>query len=430
MKEKIDKESKKKIKSLKNEEKYEDIFNEFGKNIYLKYVPEKYKRQDKKKLKKERKYEDIYNKYGKSEYDKILIQAMYNEIKEEKGTIKAFLWKIKQKLVNATKFTMLTIGGVTSSTVISTETIKQINGVIYKDEIDEYNDNIEEYAKQVKSMNLSDIQIFMKVMDDMWGSIKGYATPKKDIRGYLELDLATEDGYGVCRNMASDVAKKLNEINPKYNARTLIVYVSEGGDYEIANINTKMYNPEQEDNNSLIYKNINDSNNKIETSEILGSIVGNHLVTLVDIPEDNLIMVLDPTNPGIGIYINGKVIMLNYDKENVANYEARKYVDFTILKGLEGCEDVLLDYIKSFEEPNLTFEEIENKYGLEAQNRALTQVRTRKIVEKMNVDEKEDFKETIKVSTSHKGPIMPTDLSANSSNQITPTDLSTNDREK
>ena len=127
-------------------------------------------------------------------------------------------------------------------------------------------------------MYLSDIQIFMKVMDDMWGSIQGYKTPEKDIHGFLELDLANEDGYGVCRNMASDVARKLQEINPDYNARTIAVYIEDG--FKIADIERTVL-----ETNETVQE---DSSEEQEQNSIISAIqnfVGNHMVTLVDVKE-------------------------------------------------------------------------------------------------------------------------------------------------
>ena len=52
----------------------------------------------------------------------------------------------------------------------------------------------------------------------------------------MELNLGTEEGIGVCRHMATDVARKLNAINPNYNARTLNVNMSDSGRLDMANI--------------------------------------------------------------------------------------------------------------------------------------------------------------------------------------------------
>ena len=96
-------------------------------------------------------------------------------------------------------------------------------------------DEVDIYGQKIKSYNLTDIQNIMKLMDDMWRNIKGYGEPRIDLISYPGLDLATEDAIGVCRNMADDMARKLNAINEEYNARSITVYFGDGN-YETANI--------------------------------------------------------------------------------------------------------------------------------------------------------------------------------------------------
>ena len=230
----MDKISKDKIKKLKSEQKYDEIFAEFGSKVYVKNTPKKIKKAELKKLKKERRYEDIFNKYGEEEYNKILAKSMYEEIKEIGGFRKAFLWRLKRIALRGASLSLATAARFSTLLPMSNSKTYEDNAIEYAAEIEAYNEKIDDYASHVNSMNLSDIQIFMKVMDDMWKGIQGYKEPEKDISGFLELDLATEEGYGVCRNMASDIARKLQEINPDYNARTIVVYSN--GAYKIADI--------------------------------------------------------------------------------------------------------------------------------------------------------------------------------------------------
>lgn len=393
----MDKETKEQIKRLKKDKQYDEIYYKFGSKEYVKNTPKKIQKKETKKLFKEGKYIDIYNKYGDEQYNKILVKAMYREIKDNTNMLKAVLWRIKENMIAGAKNAIiiatgvLTIGPPTVA-VMGAEYIKdekEKNSVIYEEEIKEYNEKINKYAEEVKSMNLNDVQTYMKVMDDMWGSIKGYGIPKKNIMGYPELDLATEDGYGVCRNMASDIAKKLNAINPEYNARTMVVQMDENGNYTIADI--KRNSVEITENTEE--KSEEEKEEQQDSEEMpFGSMFGNHLVTLVDSTEDNLIIVLDPTNPGIGIYKDGEIIMFNSDKQNGVNFEPRKFVSSFITKGgLENISDVIRDYVQSFEKSNLTSDKIEEKYGLEAQNKNLEYIRQAK------KDAREEFVDSIKV---------------------------------
>lgn len=369
--------SKKRIKELKAQGKYEEIFFEFGKDAYVSYVPSKHRKQDLKRLKKEGRYEDIFNKHGESEYNKLLIKAMYDEIKEAKGTGVAAIWRTKEVIKQIAQslglYSVVLSLTISGSLAFVSESSAAENAEIYENEIQAYNEKINQYAEDINKYSFNDVQIFMKVMDDMWKNIKGYAPPEKDIHGYLELDLATEEGYGVCRNMANDIAKKLNEIDPKYNARVMSVKLGEDGYYEIADIERTVLQT-----NSTVADEERSETFPDEKNDIIVNLFGNHLVTFVDVPEDNLIIVLDPTNPGIGIYSNGKIIMLNSDKEDGLDFEAKEYGTAIFSRGgFDGIVAVASDYMRSFQKSKLSFEEIEAKYGINAQNEALEVVRNR-----------------------------------------------------
>ena len=401
-----------KIEQLKNNKMYDEIYNQFGAKVYSYYVPTKYKRQDIKKLKQEKRWLDIYNKYGEKQYNKILIKAMYEEIKEARGTAKAMLWRTVQSISNATKrlgiTSLLSFFTATGVLALTSEDVIERNAIQYESKINDYNEKISEYAKEVQEMGLSDVQTFMKVMDDMWKNIKGYANPEKNILGFFELELATEEGYGVCRNMASDVAKKLNEINPEWNARIIAVLTPEDlSGLKTANIETTVLDRNETvvkeesedtaqdkktsskfaekitDRNETVVKEENEDTEQDKktksdlTEKIADTVIGDHMVVLVDIPEDNITLVLDPTNPAIGIYLNGNIIMLNSTNEQDINYNAKEWITGVFFKGgKDGITSTMKEYAQSFRRPNITLEEIKEKYGLEAQNEALEQVRT------------------------------------------------------
>ncbi len=382
----MNKETIEKIKELKKQKKYNDIFVKYGKKAYIKNTPSQYRKRELKKLKKEGKYLDIYNKYGEGEYNKLLLHARTQEIKETQGSLKAYSWNALQKM----KMFMKKIGlysaiGLTEI-ALGTSSIAQMsineNTVKYEKEIETYDDHISEYAEEIKAMHLNDLQTIMKVTDDMWKNIKGYATPEKDILGYLELDLATEDGYGVCRNMANDVAKKLNKIDERYNARILNVEIVEG-EYHLADVERKVLETGEETS-------IPEEDNPI--IKALQSMTGNHMITLVDIPEKDVTLVVDPTNPSLGVYANGKIKMFNSDKE----YDTKE-TSTMLFFGSEQAQKVGESFIKSFIS-GTSYEELKQEYGLKKQNEALQYVRNlEKEQEEKEKTEKEKFKESLKV---------------------------------
>lgn len=139
--------------------------------------------------------------------------------------------------------------------------------------------------------------------------------------------------------MASDAVKKINKINPEYNAIVVNVLSQE---FE--------YNSNNEiAENMMNLKNI---------------ISGDHMVVLTYIKQDNLVLMVDPTLKTLG----------------------SKY------------------YFKSFEKPNLTFEEIKRKYGIEAQQLALKDVREledeQNKEQKQNEGERETFLASVSVTNN------------------------------
>ncbi len=372
------------IKRLKKEKRYDEIYMKYGYKEYKKNTPHSYRKKELKKLVREGKFEDIFNKYGRNTYENLLAKAKYDEIKEAKGELSAILWNIKRNM----KLTALYLGIVSSAVTLTLPGMNAIsakeNEIKYEKEIDGYDKKIKKYADEVNKSNLSDVQIFMKVMDDMWKQIKGYKSPELDLTGFMELDLANEDGYGVCRNMASDIARKLNEINPEYNARTMVVNMGDNGSYKTADIKREIL-----EKNETVQE--NQGNQEEENiGNMTAKIFGNHMVTLVDVKQDDLIIVLDPTNPGIGVYKDGNIKMLNSGKNNGLEFDTRKMTTIITSTGYRDGVECIEDLAMSYKKTKLTDEQIEEKYGLKAQNQALDEVRE---IE----SSKKSFKEGLKV---------------------------------
>lgn len=394
----MDKETKDRIKKLKEEGKYDEIFAEFGSKAYVRNTPRNIKKVELKKLKKEGKYEDIFNKYGKYEYNKILIRAMFNEIREVKGLGSAIAWRIKTIAIK--QVSALLAATTIFTTALPAANAKTVgeNAEKYATEIAEYNEKIDNYASHVNSMNLSDIQIFMKVMDDMWESIQGYKTPKRDIIGFMELELANEDGYGVCRNMASDVSRKLQEINPDYNARTIAVYLKEG--FKIADIERTIL-----ETNETVQDTNDEQGQDTAFASKMQEFIGNHMVTLVDVKVQGkkVTLALDPTNPGIGVYKNGEILMLNSidDSGKPIEFDSKELsTALFFTSGYDSTASTILNFIASFNE-SIPLDTLNSYFGLEAQNKALLEVRALEAVnDVMKQSSENEFENRIRVDPS------------------------------
>lgn len=257
----------------------------------------------------------------------------------------------------------LTIVSGGFSTMISSQYDQVIenNSKVYQSEIKDYDEEIKTYAEHINSMNLSDLEIIMKVMNDMWNSIDGYKTPDMyDAIGYPRLALYM-DGYGVCRNMADDFTARMDAINPNYKACNLNVYLKEAEINNIrrttlVNYNSIADNSEQEEN--IDYK-----------SEIISNLTGNHMVSCVKLKEDDVLLIVDPTNPSIGVLKNGEITMLSN--------QMMKGIKIKPVGNLMLGSDNRKEYLKKLTESLFTAGDIntlKEKYGITSQNETLEEI--------------------------------------------------------
>lgn len=491
---------KKQVKKLAKQKKYEDIYVIYGRKWFLKYTPKKYQKADRLKLKIEGKFLDIYNKYGSIDYEDI----QEKEIKNETGKEPTIGQKIKIWYKSALRIILLS-GLMTDTALgiargVGTDNIIEENGQKYVEEIENYQKEIQEYAKTINQKTYTDLEIFMKLMKDMYETTRGYGQPKIDAQGYYGMDMQ-EGGIGVCRNIADNMADKLNAINPHYNARTIVVtsnysnieynnienkivlnenitliqkgnetrwyddngqlmkiitkedgreveqeyengnivrtkityqdgdaeiietyeddrlkykniltdkeYISEGYD-EAGNVSWKQvadktkeittyYNDgekyqqiiqEKNKQTTIIYENgemvskeempLEEYNNiyiTLKQAEKLRKSTANipdHVVVIADVEKDNVTIILDPTNGTIGIYKNGKIIIFNETEEKEPI--KRSFSDDIIYSGTENFIKFPKEWLQSFLNPSISIEELEKKYGVEAQNKALAKI--------------------------------------------------------
>lgn len=349
----------------KDPSKYDEIFEKYGQTIYNNVVPYKHRKNEIKKLMKEGRFEDIYFKHGKTAYNdniyKMQTMDVYNETGSKPKSIANRIKNVIAHRIAPVFLSTLLIAPPTGATAIEmfSRQEKAENRIEYAEELEKYDARISEYANEVNSMNLTHTQVFMKLMSDMWQEIDGYGEETIDVTGLLRLSLQ-ENGQGVCRHFADDITAKLNAINPEYNARNLAVYMEEGN-YRLANIE----------------RNIIQSNNTVAGSEEIEQeqdgfdwtkVIGNHAVTVVDIPGENLSLVLDPTNPGIGVFKNGEIYMFSTpDGKGITP----KSIGQFFMNGAEGNFDLGMTSVKSFLNTDKSIEELNEIYGTEAQNEAL-----------------------------------------------------------
>lgn len=203
----------------------------------------------------------------------------------------------------------------------------------------------------------------MKVMNDIWNEIDGYAVAKDLPTGYFRLTFQ-EEGVGVCTSFADDFTARMNTINPEYNARNIIVYMdlNETNDLKVVDIERNI-SEDSEDN-----KTIEMSETEIK---LLQAIVGNHMVSLIDIPDSDITMMVDTTNLLVGVLRNGRIYVLNNNNDKLLDYKLAGSYIFTDMS----FGQFLDDYVDSFSKAEKEMDAIITEYGLDAQVNAFDDIR-------------------------------------------------------
>lgn len=361
----MNKEDRKIISNLRKNKEYDKIYKLYGQKKYIKVVSPQYQNADIDKLMKEGRYLDIYEKYGEAVYKKYLNAMQKVDVEMEVGLRPGFInylffEKCKQKL----RVTRNVICGVAVATAIIPSIFftgmmfentmnAKINQKYHSKELEEYNNEIKEYANYINSLNLSDLEIIMKVMNDMWNNIDGYKdSDNYDYVGCYRLGLFY-DGYGMCRNMADDFTARMNAINPEYEACNIDANLT---GVELNNIKLKLAGL---DGASGVAIDDNPDN----------KIGGNHLVSCLKIKEKDLILVVDPTNPSIGVLKDGKIYMLSSSVQDglelspLGNY----------INGAGEFADFVDKYLDSYD-TDINLDKLINEYGVKAQNEVLDDI--------------------------------------------------------
>lgn len=379
---------KKDIKKLMEEKNYGLIYQKYGQleTMFIKGF-KRLSTEEIKKLIQEKRYVELQNTYGDKKADKIRFKAYQDDIEYETGS------KFKAKTLASTKKTIhglkeaikgLTIFTTTIGVVIAgnvgeyiKENYKQ--SLIENEKIiNEYDEEISNYATKIQELHLdNDLEIVMKVMDDMWKEIE-YGKPTKDITGLGRLAFTEEEKVGVCRNIADDFSARMNAINPEYNARNLTVkidfnYYSKDSlaniDRTIKETNETVINGEENKE-----KDDNDEINEFLDKINLENYSGNHMVTIFEPIKSDYTLVVDATNPSIGIIANGKIYM--FSTENRKGIEYKPLGQIITVQNYD-FNDINQEFTKSFisfkSENELS--NIESEWNTEKQNEALKKIK-------------------------------------------------------
>lgn len=358
------------LRQLAKEGKYDEIRFRYGIKAYEKYTPNKIYFKEKQQLIDQGKFFEVYEKFGQKQYKTSMSMLMYKDILQETSN------KHKAKLYS----NWYTFSRILAMILIVFLIRSQLNILLIftsiKFEEERYNTyltNIEEYSNNITMIcnenNFSDLDIFMKLFSDMWKNSRGYKENRTEIIGCLGEVMGTKDGYGICRNMADDIARKLNLINPQYNARVFAVYIDTGRIETVSIYRNIIQNVNQESNKTKnIFNNID---------EFIGSfckyITGNHALVAVDIKSLNITLIVDPTQLFIGMYKNGTITIFNpIEGGKTPTIYRTSFSEESYWQTNELIQ--LCDFTSSFLKNDIAYDELEKMYGIDAQKRSLEKV--------------------------------------------------------
>lgn len=314
------------------------------------------------RLEKQENYEEIIKRYGKFFIKYYKNDMYYRDIKMESGS-KLKLISAKINVLGdilAREAFILGMIIILSIPRLSETTFKEESYQAHKEEIDDYEEKVHEYLRTKNYNDLSDLEIILDLVKDQH-EISKYGDPKLNIDCFARLDIL--NGEGVCRNLADDLAYKLNELNPEYNARMLVIS-ADFGNWErnndvITTADDYVAEPPKERNKlEQVYDNLK------------SYFQANHAVTLVDLLGRDITLIVDPTNSGFGAIINGKLEMFNSDSEKFITIDTSEL----FLRGYEEYFEYIKDVNQSyFLKEN--YDELEKEFGLDAQNNALNKIK-------------------------------------------------------
>ena len=407
------------FRNIISNKKYNELYIIFGKNIYNLFTPNSYKKQDIeklmnnndlgtiynkygnmetlfiknfskrkkediKKLLSEKKYIDIYSKYGESEYSKHTNTMYKNDIEYETGSkVKAKLYSNGKKLAKGIKQCTEALALITTVTI----SLIGYEGYVYVNNeydtalinnsalLQEYDEKINTYADNINNLNLdNDLEIVMKVMYDMWNDMGGYGTPTLDVNSLGRLAFTYDDGVGVCRNIADDFSARMNAINPEYNARNVAVYIE--NEYDLANIERNIIENNDtviDDNNNASLETIDISLDNVIDKIKIEKIIGNHMVSIFEPIGKDYTLVVDSTNPSIGVINNGQIYMLSSkDGSGLQFKPLGQLVTIQNYDYDEVKEEFNHHFFSNMSNEELT--KLNNEWGLDAQNEALVKI--------------------------------------------------------
>lgn len=247
-----------------------------------------------------------------------------------------------------------------------------IAGLVKQTDIEAYNDNqaiireydneLEKYASKFDTKTMSTMEIIMTVMNDVRSNTQyGINENEKEIFNNYRLVLNSNNNIGVCRHMADKFTTIMNMIDPRYEAYNLLVSLN--GDCDTL----KKCDIDSPISQSYL-ENINeDEENKPLLNE---KIFANHMVSVLKPIDADYYLVVDVTNPSIGVLDNGKIYMFNSNDTSFIEYRPVHQYFGNIDHYGDINKELLMSVFKK-----INIEELNKIYGLDEQNKILKKIK-------------------------------------------------------
>ena len=398
-----------KILNYRKEKKYELIYEEYGKRMYNLFTPKKYKDKDKELLKENKDYNTLLDKYYFGEFEKIKIDKLINQDKDDlikdyrflelcqkyshvgnkfyKKMYKAeFEYETGEKysIKNLKKYDLkkekfyriykdaiirevITYASVPFMFIallnLFQASAMEISEIINYKTIKEYDDNLNKDVK--KYNNMSDAEIMVSLLDDIRSNT--YYEDRYDspfvIGNNYRLVLDDNNNRGVCRHMADKYTNSINLISDDYKAFNMVVYLKSGSHNILNNtIGLEKLDPEWKHP-----ADVEQSKLTVHINDIATNFFGNHQVSVIWSDKYNCYLVIDPTNPSIGVLEDGKIRMLNYDTTEFIEYRPTGQYFFYAGDNYIRANKALYESYKY----DVDYDALKEEYGLDAQNKIL-----------------------------------------------------------
>ena len=264
-----------------------------------------------------RKYRKIFQDFSDS--DKRTITGFKREIYHVPPTSAKMIAK------KALLALLITVAGLEAFDVGTMEFgVKAVEAQRYEGILADYETRMDDYAQDLKDMNLTDIQAIMKIINDVHQNTQGMSfyegmgtDPALDTSSYFRLAVGDSEGYGVCRNFADHFTYVLNLYNPEFHAHDMLCELS-NNPVRIANVerHQREYTDEEKEKYSEQLEQMQEEHSREDSHEsTIHS--ANHMVTVIDVPGSDCRLVIDVLNPSIYLMVNNELVPLNNDEARI-----------------------------------------------------------------------------------------------------------------